>query len=399
MSVEAYSQCRIKLTSLQGQITSFDRCLIELRQYDIGDYVLRAIDVNSHSSEIFNCCLVDRKQYIFGASINQPDMIIVMNSTCHLWLNEKSRDQFHEVLRTCLEDFLIIKDKDNKISSQRHNQMNSKSLLNELSTQEDAPYYRNEEPFDCITCMETIMKGDGILFSNCLHPFCKQCLLGMIEASTEPTIKCPHENCTALIIERELRGVVNDLKGDQKVIDRLNDVAVRFAESRNKTFHCITPDCAHWWFIEPEETNNIIYCNGCKHWICTTCSAIHEGQVCRDYQEMRLREANESVFRKDVDYLETMIKNKEAMYCPGCRAIIQKVSGCDWIQCSQCKIEICVSEIFIASNVELFSLHHVGQWPTQGPRWGPKGHGDTSGGCRCRADNGKLCVPNCQNCH
>ncbi|CAF1552666.1 unnamed protein product, partial [Adineta steineri] len=53
--------------------------------------------------------------------------------------------------------------------------------------------------------------------------------------------------------------------------------------------------------------------------------------------------------------------------------------GCDWIQCTQCKIEIC--------------------WPTQGPRWGPKGRGDTSGGCRCRVDNGKLCVPNCQNCH
>lgn len=39
------------------------------------------------------------------------------------------------------------------------------------------------------------------------------------------------------------------------------------------------------------------------------------------------------------------------------------------------------------------------QWPTQGPRWGPKGRGDTSGGCRCRVDGGKLCVPNCQNCH
>ena len=32
---------------------------------------------------------------------------------------------------------------------------------------------------------------------------------------------------------------------------------------------------------------------------------------------------------------------------PGCRAIIQKISGCDWIQCSQCKIEICVSNILI----------------------------------------------------
>jgi len=39
---------------------------------------------------------------------------------------------------------------------------------------------------------------------------------------------------------------------------------MRFAESRNKTFHCITTDCTHWWFIEPEEANNIIFCNVIK---------------------------------------------------------------------------------------------------------------------------------------
>ena len=81
---------------------------------------------------------------------------------------------------------------------------------------------------------------------------------------------------------------------------------------------------------------------------------------------------------------------------PGCRVIIEKISGCDWIQCTQCKLEICVCKIWFFSKI---SLEIFIQWPTQGPRWGPKGRGDTSGGCRCRVDNGKLCVPNCQNCH
>ncbi len=68
-----------------------------------------------------------------------------------------------------------------------------------------------------------------------------------------------------------------------------------------------------------------------------------------------------------------MIKNKEAMYwyefflyridlhnvfflfiSPGCRAVIQKISGCDWIQCSQCKIEICVSNILIICKILIF---------------------------------------------
>ncbi len=45
------------------------------------------------------------------------------------------------------------------------------------------------------------------------------------------------------------------------------------------------------------------------------------------------------------------------MFSPGCRVIIQKLSGCDWLQCTQCKMEICVSLDFqnpFVMNLELF---------------------------------------------
>lgn len=57
---------------------------------------------------------------------------------------------------------------------------------------------------------------------------------------------------------------------------------------------------------------------------------------------------------------------------------ITKVYGCDFLTCSMCKEEIC--------------------WATRGPRWGPGGHGDTSGGCRCLVNSIK-CHPACGNCH
>jgi hypothetical protein len=50
MSVEVYSECRIQLSPVNGTTVNFDRCLIELRQYDIGDYALRAIDLNNRKS-------------------------------------------------------------------------------------------------------------------------------------------------------------------------------------------------------------------------------------------------------------------------------------------------------------------------------------------------------------
>lgn len=86
---------------------------------------------------------------------------------------------------------------------------------------------------------------------------------------------------------------------------------------------------------------------------------------------------------KDVDsptrqQFDNMVKGGVAMLCPKCAALIEKDAGCDFVTCSLCKTDIC--------------------WVTKGPRWGPNGRGDTSGGCQCRV-GGKLCHKNCRNCH
>lgn len=60
------------------------------------------------------------------------------------------------------------------------------------------------------------------------------------------------------------------------------------------------------------------------------------------------------------------------------QVIIMKREGCDWLKCSMCRTEIC--------------------WVTKQARWGPKGSGDTSGGCGCRV-KGQRCHPQCGNCH
>ncbi|CAF4322711.1 unnamed protein product, partial [Adineta steineri] len=133
MSVEVYSECRIQFDSLTNKTINFDRCLIELRQYDIGDYNLRAINLNNRKFEIFNWPLTHRNQYVFALSIEQPDILNVKNEICRIWLNRNSRDKFHEILRTCLEEFLIVKDNDTNYSSQLNNQEKSRTFLHELS--------------------------------------------------------------------------------------------------------------------------------------------------------------------------------------------------------------------------------------------------------------------------
>lgn len=87
---------------------------------------------------------------------------------------------------------------------------------------------------------------------------------------------------------------------------------------------------------------------------------------------------NNVAAQQTTEMLRTMLRQGEAMHCPQGQIVVQKKDGCDWIHCTVCHTEIC--------------------WVTEGPRWGPEGLGDTSGGCCCR-ENGAPCHPNCQNCH
>ena len=142
-----------------------------------------------------------RRQYLFAQSTTeQPDLFDTGKERFRLCLKETSRENFHQILRTCLEDFLIVKDEP----------IVSNGFLTELSKQADQPFYSNSDPFDCLTCLNTVEAGHGILVRQCLHPLCKECLIQLIETSTEPTVRCPHDNCAMLIGERELRGVGTD---------------------------------------------------------------------------------------------------------------------------------------------------------------------------------------------
>jgi len=100
---------------------------------------------------------------------------------------------------------------------------------------------------------------------------------------------------------------------------------------------------------------------------------------CKEYQDdLKRRAQNDEAARQTQQFLEGMVRGGEAMHCPQCEIILLKKDGCDWMKCSMCRTEIC--------------------WATRGPRWGPAGTGDISGGCRCRV-GGKRCHPRCKNCH
>ncbi|XP_004840682.1 ranBP-type and C3HC4-type zinc finger-containing protein 1 isoform X4 [Heterocephalus glaber] len=241
----------------------------------------------------------------------------------------------------------------------------------------------NTEPAECPVCYSVLAPGEAVVLRECLHTFCRECLQGTIRNSQEAEVSCPFiddtYSCPGKLLEREIRadrGCLQLLPPED--YQRFLDLSVSIAENRSAfSYHCKTPDCKGWCFFEDDV--NEFTCPVCFHINCLLCKAIHEHINCKEYQDdLALRAQNDLAARQTTEMLQVMLQQGEAMHCPRCRIVVQKKDGCDWIRCTVCHTEIC--------------------WVTKGPRWGPRGPGDTSGGCRCRV-NGIPCHPSCQNCH
>ncbi|XP_060141018.1 ranBP-type and C3HC4-type zinc finger-containing protein 1 isoform X3 [Globicephala melas] len=262
----------------------------------------------------------------------------------------------------------------------------------------------NTEPTECPVCYSVLAPGEAVVLRECLHTFCRcgpdptpsdvvahgcavpmaergwgavllqllgrpqkparECLQGTIRNSQEAEVACPFidntYSCSGKLLEREIRALLSP-----EDYQRFLDLGISIAENRSAfSYHCKTPDCKGWCFFEDDV--NEFTCPVCFHINCLLCKAIHEQMNCKEYQDdLALRAQNDVAAWQTTEMLK-------------CQIVVQKKDGCDWIRCTVCHTEIC--------------------WVTKGPRWGPGGPGDTSGGCRCRV-NGSPCHPSCQNCH
>nr|XP_023018305.1 uncharacterized protein LOC111507249 [Leptinotarsa decemlineata] len=247
----------------------------------------------------------------------------------------------------------------------------------QLVNLDNADLVENNFPFECMICFLEIPPREGVTLRECLHQFCKACLAHTIEFADEAEVKCPYRDdnysCTIALQDREIKALVVPNIYEQHLAK-----SIAQAENKiDKSFHCKTPDCKGWCIFE--DNVNEFRCPVCQKLNCLTCQAIHAGLNCKQYQE-RMDAASEidDDAKRTKDMLEEMVNKGEAIECPTCRVILMKKWGCDWLRCSMCKTEIC--------------------WVTRGPRWGPAGKGDTSGGCQCGV-NGVKCHPKCNYCH
>lgn len=248
----------------------------------------------------------------------------------------------------------------------------------ELISLENCDVIPNSEAIECPICFVTYGPREGVILRDCLHMFCKLCIANTIKYCEDAEVKCPYRDteytCESTLQEREIKALVEAEVYQQHLA---KSIAQAENNAGNNAFHCKTPDCPGWCYYD-DDVNNFL-CPVCGVNNCLTCQAAHTGKNCKQYQqELRLSKETDQESRRTAAMLEEMVDRGEALACPTCAVVLMKKWGCDWLKCSMCKTEIC--------------------WVTRGPRWGPGGKGDTSGGCRC-GENGVKCHPRCNYCH
>lgn len=248
-------------------------------------------------------------------------------------------------------------------------QMPSKpTTLDFLKKALDEPIVFTKEKADCGICMRAIDIGRGVVLKDCLHTFCRRCLIQEIEHSETAVVKCPAKNvrCVGEVRDEEIRELLSPdayVNYTREMLYKMNirDTAELFYEyefvENNNEFHClicmndykpgdgvVLKDCLH------------IYCKLCLgQYIETAEQAVvrcpfrdDDGWRCigvlmdTEVRSMVSEDAYRRHIGKSLTEAEASIANTFHCKTPDCPVWIEIDEMLDGFECPGCKKTNCV---------------------------------------------------------
>ncbi|KAJ4967587.1 hypothetical protein NE237_019436 [Protea cynaroides] len=176
---------------------------------------------------------------------------------------------------------------------------------------------------------------DCYQLQGCAHLFCRSCLVEQCESAMKShdgfPLCCIHEGCGTPILLADLRSLLSS----EKLEDLFRtSLGVYVAASGGTYRFCPSPDCPSIYRVaDPGATGEPFACGACFVETCTKCHLeYHQYVSCEKYKE----------FKDDPDLsLQEWCKGKEQVKgCPACGYTIEKVEGCNHIEC-KCGKHIC----------------------------------------------------------
>ena len=186
---------------------------------------------------------------------------------------------------------------------------------------------KRDNVVECPVCFNQVVSPIQL---QCGHSWCRACfsnyLIAAIDNKLFPLTCLGNEaTCSQPISVAVARDILTADDFDSLV----NASFFAYVYSRPDEFHyCPTPDCPQIYRSAPSET--ILQCPSCLARICPSChTESHDGMSCAN---------------RDVDgekLFKEWMEAHDVKSCPGCKASIEKVAGCNHMTCTRCQTHIC----------------------------------------------------------
>ncbi|CAI5438664.1 unnamed protein product [Caenorhabditis angaria] len=211
----------------------------------------------------------------------------------------------------------------------------------------------------CPVCLCDI----GINFfrlENCGHFYCRNCINRMISSFLADAVfemRCCFEKCENLISPTDIKTIYLGDETRLKVLDngKLEDLiarATRYIVTQPDSNYniCKTTDCAGFFKKDSSGGDqNTVECFKCHKKYCNKCfEESHEHIAkCEDYARI-CRDSDYSL----QTYLSTEGRGKFRI-CPTnkCKALIEKIEGCNHVECAYCHVHFCWICLFEARKM------------------------------------------------
>jgi hypothetical protein len=194
-------------------------------------------------------------------------------------------------------------------------------------TQERHVSQRKRGAHDCPVCLGDVSLPVSL---PCGHTWCMSCLVNFLTSAVSTRLfpltclgdegRCNHPIPVS---------IAKDILTPDQFSEVTHASFLSYIHSRpSEFFYCPTPDCPQIYRTAPPDT--ILQCPSCLVRICGNCHVeSHEGTTCakREFEDQKL--------------FKEWSKWRDVKNCPGCKAPIERIAGCNHIMCTHCKTHIC----------------------------------------------------------
>ena len=196
----------------------------------------------------------------------------------------------------------------------------------------EAPEELLEGQFECPVCLDDKEGDECCRMSCCGKVYCKECLNTQLDQCIRDNKKMVCPNCEKVFEFRDIKKMTDD----PTKIAALDGILFKnCCHAQGTLKNCPTPGCQFQYFYESDKPCDT-FCLQCKSKFCGLCHREPHGTTVSCEEAATRGKQKDAAIKANEEYVLKHFKR-----CPRCKHGLEKVDGCDWVQCAACQLGFC----------------------------------------------------------